>query len=101
MCDVFPKEIRPSNVKFQVANMLEGLPFPDNTFDFVHMRLLLIGVKKDEWPELFKEVFRVLKPGGCAQSVEAGMLVSQEKKKLLFPFQISTLFFFCNTARWR
>ncbi|KAI9499484.1 S-adenosyl-L-methionine-dependent methyltransferase [Zychaea mexicana] len=49
MVDVFPKEIRPTNVEFKVANVMEGLPYPDNSFDLVY-------------------------PGGCAQSVEAGML---------------------------
>ncbi|KAI8149059.1 S-adenosyl-L-methionine-dependent methyltransferase [Fennellomyces sp. T-0311] len=75
MCDVFPKEIRPTNVEFQVANVMEGLPFPDNTFDFVYVRLLLIGLRKDQWPELWREIKRILKPNGCIQWVEAGMLV--------------------------
>src|SRR5262249_29785679 len=31
----------PTNYQFVLSNLLEGLPFPNNTFDFVHMRLLL------------------------------------------------------------
>ncbi|KAI9275558.1 S-adenosyl-L-methionine-dependent methyltransferase [Phascolomyces articulosus] len=75
MVDVFPKAIRPTNVNFEVANVLEGLPFPDNSFDFVYVRLLLVGLKSDQWEPMWREVYRILKPGGCAQSVEAGMLV--------------------------
>ena len=76
MIDVFPQEIKPPNVNFKVANVLEGLPFPDNSFDFVYVRLMLVGMKSDEWEPMWREVYRILKPGGCAQSVEAGMLVS-------------------------
>ena len=76
MIDVFPQEIKPPNVNFKVANVLEGLPFPDNSFDFVYVRLMLVGMKSDEWEPMWREVHRILKPGGCAQSVEAGMLVS-------------------------
>ncbi|KAI8376460.1 S-adenosyl-L-methionine-dependent methyltransferase [Radiomyces spectabilis] len=74
MCDIFPTNIRPSNVSFQVANVLERLPFPDNTFDFVNMRLFIIALRKEQWPTVIKELYRVLKPGGYLQSVECGML---------------------------
>lgn len=82
MCDVFPKQIRPPNVRFEVANVTDGLPYPDNTFDFVNVRLLLIGLQSKQWPEMWKEVMRVLKPGGLAQSIEAGMLVSRDTSNL-------------------
>ncbi|KAI8355098.1 S-adenosyl-L-methionine-dependent methyltransferase [Choanephora cucurbitarum] len=74
LCDVFPNRIRPPNVTFQVGNVLESLPFPDNTFDFVNMRLFVIAFKTHEWPQALKEVYRVLKPGGYVQMIECGML---------------------------
>ncbi|ORZ03281.1 S-adenosyl-L-methionine-dependent methyltransferase [Syncephalastrum racemosum] len=74
MVDVFPTDIRPSNVKFQVGDVMQRLPFEDDTFDFIHVRLMLVALKKEEWEPMLREVLRVLKPGGCAQSVEAGML---------------------------
>ncbi|KAG2204030.1 hypothetical protein INT47_007024 [Mucor saturninus] len=74
MCDVFPNNIRPANVSFQVGNILKRLPFSDNTFDFVNMRLFIIALKKEEWPILLKEAYRVMKPGGYMQMVECGML---------------------------
>jgi len=34
----------PSNVKFEQCNAIGGIPYPDNTFDVVHSRLLVSGV---------------------------------------------------------
>ena len=34
----------PSNAKFEQCNAVEGIPYPDNTFDIVHSRLLVSGV---------------------------------------------------------
>ncbi|KAG0746999.1 hypothetical protein G6F57_007202 [Rhizopus arrhizus] len=68
--NIFPRNIRPANVHFQSCDALEGLPFPDNTFDLVNMRMLYVALKKDEWSLMFKEIYRVLKPGGFLQSCE-------------------------------
>ncbi|KAI8971359.1 S-adenosyl-L-methionine-dependent methyltransferase [Pilobolus umbonatus] len=74
MCDVFPNNVRPPNVSFLVDNVLEKLNFPDNTFDFINIRLFIIAMKKEEWPIVLKEAYRLLKPGGYLQCVECGML---------------------------
>ncbi|KAI8888804.1 S-adenosyl-L-methionine-dependent methyltransferase [Backusella circina FSU 941] len=74
MSDVFPSTIRPPNVSFKLGNILEGLDYPDNTFDMVHFRFFILAFKKDEWIPILKEVMRVLKPGGYIVSKEAGML---------------------------
>ncbi|KAI8885619.1 S-adenosyl-L-methionine-dependent methyltransferase [Backusella circina FSU 941] len=74
MCDIFPNNIRPANVSFQVGNVLERLPFQDNTFDFINARLFIVALKKEEWPILMKELYRILKPGGYLQCIECGML---------------------------
>ena len=34
----------PSNAGFEPCNAVEGMPYPDNTFDVVHSRLLVSGV---------------------------------------------------------
>lgn len=34
----------PINAKFEQCNAVEGIPYPDNTFDIVHSRLLVSGV---------------------------------------------------------
>lgn len=84
MADMFPTTIRPENVKFELLNILDGLPYPDNTFDFVHMRLMIIAFRSTEWPLVLKEIFRVLKPGGLVQLVESDFTVNNNlvtKKK--------------------
>lgn len=73
--NIFPRNIRPANVHFQSCDALEGLPFPDNTFDLVNMRMLYVALKKDEWSLMFKEIYRVLKPGGFLQSCECTTIV--------------------------
>ncbi len=35
---------KPDNFAFVQGNVLERLPFPDDTFDFTHMRLLLFAI---------------------------------------------------------
>lgn len=46
-----------------VADILEGLPFEDDRFDFVLMNHTLQMFKYDELPIVLKEVRRVMKPG--------------------------------------
>lgn len=74
MCDIFPNNIRPANVTFQIGNILEGLSFEDNTFDVVNMNFFILAIKREEWGGVLKEIRRVLKPGGFLLSREPGML---------------------------
>ncbi|KAG0163216.1 hypothetical protein DFQ30_000517 [Apophysomyces sp. BC1015] len=67
MSDIFPTTIRPDNVSFEMVNILEGLPFEDGSFDLVHMRLMVSGIRVPEWPRVLDEIYRVLKPGGIIQ----------------------------------
>ncbi|KAI8082674.1 S-adenosyl-L-methionine-dependent methyltransferase [Gilbertella persicaria] len=73
--DVFPSDIRPSNVSFKLNNILDGIAFPDNTFDIVHFRFFCIALRSEEWIPVLKEIMRVLKPGGIIVSKEPGMLL--------------------------
>ncbi|KAI8082848.1 S-adenosyl-L-methionine-dependent methyltransferase [Halteromyces radiatus] len=72
--DVFPTSIRPPNVNFCLGNLLERLPFEDNTFDFIHVRLFIAALRKEEWPLALEELFRVLKPGGILISTECSQI---------------------------
>lgn len=60
----------PTNYQFQAGNVLEGLPFPDQAFDYVHMRLLVSAIPHDRWPRVVQELVRVTAPGGWVESVE-------------------------------
>ncbi|CAG8804744.1 14900_t:CDS:2, partial [Racocetra persica] len=61
---------KPKNFEFVKANALEGLPFDDNTFDFVFQRFLISGFTKEKWPYVLNEIVRVLKPGGFLELCE-------------------------------
>lgn len=73
---LFPKTIRPANVSFEQRDVTLGLPYKDNTFDLVHMRLFLMAFNKFDYDECLKEVYRVTKPNGIFQLMEVEMIVS-------------------------
>jgi ubiquinone/menaquinone biosynthesis C-methylase UbiE len=52
----------PPNLKFELDDAQKPWTYPDNHFDYIHMRLMMGSIK--DWPALYKEVFRCLKPGG-------------------------------------
>lgn len=64
---------RPSNFSFAPGNVLEGLPFPDASFDFVHQRLLITAIPKDRWSHVIRELVRVTRPGGWVELAECGV----------------------------
>ncbi|CAJ0885479.1 16391_t:CDS:2, partial [Entrophospora sp. SA101] len=61
---------KPSNAAFLESNLLEGLPFPDNTFDYIHQRHMITAFTELQWPGILKELARVLKPGGYLELCE-------------------------------
>ncbi|HEU5438591.1 MAG TPA: methyltransferase domain-containing protein [Ktedonobacterales bacterium] len=63
-------ESRPPNYLFAPGNVLEGLPFAEGSFDFVHMRLLFTALPSDRWALAVAELARVTRPGGWVESVE-------------------------------
>ncbi|KAJ1557187.1 hypothetical protein HK096_008645 [Nowakowskiella sp. JEL0078] len=58
------------NITFIVGNVLEGLPFPDNYFDVVYQRYLVLAIPKSKWLDCLRELKRVTKPGGYIELVE-------------------------------
>ncbi|HEX6541066.1 MAG TPA: methyltransferase domain-containing protein [Ktedonobacterales bacterium] len=65
-------DVRPTNYIFTAGNILEGLPFPDQSFDFVHQRLLFSAIPRDRWPAVIQELVRVTRPGGWIELAEIG-----------------------------
>lgn len=62
------------DVKFLQANILDGLPFLDDTFDFVNMRLLATAYTATEWEQkVIPEIIRVTRGGGWIEFMETGM----------------------------
>jgi SAM-dependent methyltransferase len=60
----------PERYKFVRGNVMQGLPFGDGAFDFVHERLLVSGVPAAAFPALVAELVRVTAPGGWVELVE-------------------------------
>lgn len=67
---VRPDEGRPGGLAFVQGNIVDGLPFPDASFDFVHQRLLRAGLPLRAWPAAVAELVRVTRPGGLVELVE-------------------------------
>ncbi len=68
---------RLANIHMQQANILDGLPFPNTTFDFVHQRLLVGAIPALKWYDVLLELLRVTRPGGWIEVVESGMVYPQ------------------------
>lgn len=61
------KRPRPPRYRFVRADLLQGLPFPDGHFDFVHQRLLVLGLPVAAWPAVVSDLVRVTRPGGWVE----------------------------------
>jgi SAM-dependent methyltransferase len=82
LCSEFPKALavgldlvpskpeHPENYRFVKSNLLDGLPFPDDRFEFVHQRLLGSGVPLKSWDTVVEDLVRVARPGGWIELVE-------------------------------
>ncbi|ORE20874.1 hypothetical protein BCV71DRAFT_241986 [Rhizopus microsporus] len=65
-CDIVEvanKRVSLQQVTFRYGNVLDRLPFEDNSFDFVHMRLFVLALQVNQWPIAINEILRVTKPG--------------------------------------
>ncbi|GER83778.1 hypothetical protein KTAU_24150 [Thermogemmatispora aurantia] len=60
----------PPNYRFVPGDVLSGLPFNDNTFDFVHQRFLWAALPLSAWPRVVRELVRVTARGGWVELLE-------------------------------
>lgn len=60
----------PDNYVFMEGDVTKGLPFPDDTFDFVHMRLVVLALPSVAWLPAIQEIKRVTKPDGWIELVD-------------------------------
>ncbi|KAI5924531.1 S-adenosyl-L-methionine-dependent methyltransferase [Camillea tinctor] len=59
----------PPNVKFEIDDLTQPWTWAPDQFDLVHARYLFGAVA--DWTELFRQAYRVCRPGGWCQSGEA------------------------------
>ncbi len=60
----------PQNFRFQVGDALKPFPFEDGAFEFVHARLISPFVPIARWPDVVREMVRVLRPAGLIELVD-------------------------------
>jgi SAM-dependent methyltransferase len=60
----------PSNLIFQRCDLSKGLPYMSKSFDFINQRMVGLAAKPDQWPGIFDEFYRVLRPGGWIEMKE-------------------------------
>ncbi|HEU5380748.1 MAG TPA: class I SAM-dependent methyltransferase [Ktedonobacteraceae bacterium] len=58
------------NVDFQVMDALEPLPFADESFDVINIRVAVGFVPRERWSALFSECKRLVRRGGLLISIE-------------------------------
>ncbi|VDB91424.1 unnamed protein product, partial [Peniophora sp. CBMAI 1063] len=57
-------------IRWVQDNALDGLPFAEDEFDFVHVKRIARGVPEDRWDHLLDEISRVMRPGGALEILE-------------------------------
>ncbi|CAG8446357.1 6096_t:CDS:2 [Funneliformis mosseae] len=75
---VFPQHVKPRNASFVQYNILNELPFPDDTFDYVHQSLLSTSFTASQWQDVLLEIVRVTKPGGWIEFLEYDYVLHNE-----------------------
>jgi ubiquinone/menaquinone biosynthesis C-methylase UbiE len=70
LLDVQPSAIKPKNAHFVQGDVLDA-PFPDQSFDYIHLRTMASGsITVDQWPGVLEQVKRLLKPGGVLEMID-------------------------------
>lgn len=64
---LYPSSHPHPNCKFQIVDTLKGLPFDDDTFDYVFQRCQALSYPEKTWPNVIDELVRVTKPGGTIE----------------------------------
>ena len=66
-----PREA-PANTHFLQHDIFDGLPFPEDSFAYVHSRLLVAAIPSVAWADLLREYVRVARPGAWIELLEGG-----------------------------
>lgn len=58
----------PPNLKFQLDDVQQDWTFEEASFDFIHVRYMHGAIS--DWPRLYSQMYKFLKPGGWFQHIE-------------------------------
>lgn len=69
---MFPLTIKPKNATFLQYDVVKEkrLPYPDQSFDFVRIRLMLAFMSEQEFLVILSEIHRILKPMGYVEILD-------------------------------
>ncbi|KAI8973611.1 hypothetical protein BDF20DRAFT_915029 [Mycotypha africana] len=75
--DMFPaKHNLPRNCQLLVCNVLSGLrEFSDASFDVIHIRFMVLSFTLSQYPQVIKDCWRLLKPGGYIEILETDLTI--------------------------
>jgi ubiquinone/menaquinone biosynthesis C-methylase UbiE len=59
------------NAHFEIMDVVEGLTFPDDTFDVVNARFMVGFLAREQWPLVIQELVRVTRPGGTIRLTDS------------------------------
>jgi len=65
------KAQRLSNARFVVMDARKSLEFPDGWFDIVNARFISGFMRKEDWPEVVRELVRITRLGGVVRLTES------------------------------
>ncbi|KAG0980224.1 hypothetical protein G6F63_011445 [Rhizopus arrhizus] len=88
-CDIIDttnKILKIDQFTFSKGNVAQNLPYADNTFDFVHMRLLVAALREEEWSMAIGELVRVTKSGGMIQLTETEPVLNKDPSSAFYKF---------------
>ncbi|KAJ3540902.1 hypothetical protein NM208_g3735 [Fusarium decemcellulare] len=71
----------PPNLEFQIDDCTQEWTLEPNSLDYVHMRWLVGSIK--DWTALFKEAYKILKPGGYIESYEPSSRIESDDGTVL------------------
>ena len=70
----------PPNLRFEIDDCTKEWTWPEDSFDFVHMRYLSGAIA--DWEALFRQAYRTCKPGGWVESCEFDPTVASDDDTL-------------------
>ncbi|KAJ2956740.1 hypothetical protein NQZ79_g7452 [Umbelopsis isabellina] len=73
VCPGVGDQTLPKNCSFKTVNVLEGLMFNNETFDYIFIRNMTLELGEQGYQDLVDDAYRILKPGGYLEIVEPNM----------------------------
>ncbi|RGB33070.1 S-adenosyl-L-methionine-dependent methyltransferase, partial [Rhizophagus diaphanus] len=65
--------IRPSNTHFIYNDILEGIPYNHNSFDFIHMRCMILCFTDLQYDKVIRNLVDLLRPNGFLELCEPNL----------------------------